>query len=156
MYRNIDYKQIGALAALGLGTMALRKRTQKSYGDDKLFANTTQLKFHPNLARLLYKMQTLQEPRLTQKLVVLGDNILIVSHYLHSNAGTPNLNKYTVQLNRFVTAADSLVEEIISAAKKNRDPQVGIACVDYVQEELPALTSIFESILHNAMLDAQT
>ena len=156
MRRVIDYKQVGALALLGAGTYALKQMSHKDHGSNRLFEQTHYLRRHSNLAKILTNLEQLEQPQTLQKLVIGVEKILQLSYYISSNAGSVQMKQYAVKMNDFMQIAMQTAEMLTDDAKRSRDPRVDMACVDCVQEDLPAMAAIFESILHNAMLDCQT
>lgn len=155
MHRMINYKQVSALVALGAGALFLKQASHKDYSSDPLFDGTIELRKHANLIKLLHDLQTLKQP--LKSVVTVIEQILEISAYVSKHKEAPRLRQYTIELNKHITTAKSIIANTIDAAKRERDdPEVLMACIDCTQEVVPAFDAVFESILHNAMLDAQT
>ena len=156
MHRLVDYKQVGVMVALGAGTMLLKQRPSTDYGSNHLLSATQELKHHPNLAKVVCHMEALHQPVLLQRLIRTVDQILVIANHINSQSGAMHLKAYAVQLNRHIVTASAIAKDLTREAKKIRDASVEMACVDCIEDDIPALQNIFESILHNAMPDVQS
>ena len=149
------YKQASVLVAAGAGVYLLRRHGQKaSHADHPSLSNAEHVQRHANLSRLVVEMTRLQQPALLARLVALLDDL--ASRADDYTGDAQHRLKQASSMNALIIDARQRVDDILRAAKKSRDDSVAIACVDVDRDVLPAFEGIFDAMLHNAMLDAQT
>jgi hypothetical protein len=155
-------KQASLLAVVTAGTWMLKHRRADASdaaalrpGDEDL-SDLSHVLRHPNLLhnlRLLGRLECSEERR---ELARVLDDVLGRASYLSSSAaalGSRKAAEHAASINAAIADARDALDRLIAAAKRSRDAEVMTACVDCVEEVVPAVDGVLESVLHNALLD---
>lgn len=157
MPMNLDAdscKQIAALAVVGMGTYALKRMRPSSKQDHYMFVNTPHIRSHPNLSRILSKMEALDQDATLHELVNVIEGILVKAHHGTRTAGSKTSRKTALEANLLIAHARKLFDTVMRLASRSHDEEVIVRCIDFSDEESETFDGILESILHNIMLDS--
>jgi hypothetical protein len=134
-----------AVTAVGAGIVF---RMMRHMPTTSLANNSVLLRTHCNLLRILQQFERLQQPDDLEFLVKTIDACLIMGK--DAEAGRPVM---PIHVNRLINSIMDRANNMIEAAKRSDDSTVTVACIQCIDEELDALDTILEAILHNIMLD---
>ena len=145
-------RQASALAIVGSSALAFQKiaaRMRPEHVPPSL-SHTTHLKRHQTLMRALSAIGRLEQDALFDALVARIERILVLSHEAASDRRSIAIG---AAVNRESNEAQSTLERLIQAAKQGASDRRLEACVFCVDEHVPTILSILESIVHNVILD---
>ena len=162
-----------------------RAATASASSDEPALAHAPRVQAHANLTRLVHEMARLDQPARLAELARLLEEALARSaeaaqraagkeagaetgasasasaSATASAAASPSASASSSSARRAASVhlvlADvrACAEALLREAKRSRDDDVAIACVDVAEETMPALEAVLDALLHNALLDAQ-
>lgn len=149
-------RQVIALASIGAGTLLFRTMNQSDNSCHPTVANLTYVKRHPNVSRIIVRLDVLEQPQLVDALAQCLDGILEISDALATESVLKrDRDEVVLRLNRLTTQANQIIQDILYHSKRTDDDEVFRQSIYCAQDEIPTLSSILESVLHNAILDSK-
>ena len=146
---QVMFKDACALVALGGAALTLRRMRNIDPPESPFLIDTIHVQKDPALARMLIKLERLDQPERLVSIVSQIDELLTIVNDMSRSGMHASL-----QAHRRIQKINQAVKAMLISAQRTRNSQIIEACIECTDEVVSPLEARLDALLHNSLLGA--